>query len=526
MMLRVRDVLARNLFMPAYVVAGHQGLERPVKWVHVGEIPNIGNYLRGGELVLTTGLGLGTPENRKMFMDGLIGAQAAGLVVELGTYFEELPPDLLEMGNQHDFPLIVFPHSVRFLDLSQEVNSLLLSQHHKILEDLDALSSCLRKVLLNTEGLPSLFGTSYDTLKRPIAYIPRDHGTPMLWGEWPFAVLPYHDEAPHPIFCPHPLPHLRQSITVFGHTVGDVLFLLPSLQVDEYWYLALDRVTTAAAQEVIRADTLEKRKRHEEGVLLEQLLFNQNPAPELIRRFRSRYNYGHHKSFRVMLMESTAREAAGTLAGLLRDLSTLFTTAVMEHEERLATVVMGRTRDIERLPERIRAFFTVHPTLSVPSTGISSTHHPIEDIHQAFGEAHDAATIARLSPPGPAIRCYEKLGAYRWILSTPITELEQRVIHPELDPLLNSSKKHTHGLLETLEALLMLQGSKVDVSQVLGIHRQTLYARIRSLKMLLGDDFMAFERRVALENAILAYRYVRLHKHITIPISSNIRHSM
>jgi purine catabolism regulator len=45
----------------------------------------------------------------------------------------------------------------------------------------------------------------------------------------------------------------------------------------------------------------------------------------------------------------------------------------------------------------------------------------------------------------------------------------------------------------------MLQCLKVDVSHVLGIYRQTIYAHIRSLKTLLGDDFMTFEHRVALE---------------------------
>ena len=40
------------------LVAGEDGLDRPVRWVHVAEVPDIATLLRGGELVLTTGIGL------------------------------------------------------------------------------------------------------------------------------------------------------------------------------------------------------------------------------------------------------------------------------------------------------------------------------------------------------------------------------------------------------------------------------------------------------------------------------------
>ncbi|MEU1023374.1 PucR family transcriptional regulator ligand-binding domain-containing protein, partial [Streptomyces sp. NPDC005904] len=41
------------------VVAGADRLQRTVRWVHAGEVPNIASLLKGGELLLTTGLGLG-----------------------------------------------------------------------------------------------------------------------------------------------------------------------------------------------------------------------------------------------------------------------------------------------------------------------------------------------------------------------------------------------------------------------------------------------------------------------------------
>jgi deoxyribonuclease-4 len=67
------------------VVAGERGLDRAVRWVHSSEVPDIATLLRGGELVLTTGIGL--PEDNealRAFVATLAEVGAAGLIVHGG----------------------------------------------------------------------------------------------------------------------------------------------------------------------------------------------------------------------------------------------------------------------------------------------------------------------------------------------------------------------------------------------------------------------------------------------------------
>ena len=56
----VREVLALDPVRHGAprVVAGEAGLDQPVRWVHVTEVPDIATLLAGRELVLTTGIGL------------------------------------------------------------------------------------------------------------------------------------------------------------------------------------------------------------------------------------------------------------------------------------------------------------------------------------------------------------------------------------------------------------------------------------------------------------------------------------
>jgi purine catabolism regulator len=43
------------------VHAGQRNLDRSVRWVHPTEIPDIAQFLSGGEMLLTAGLGIVTP---------------------------------------------------------------------------------------------------------------------------------------------------------------------------------------------------------------------------------------------------------------------------------------------------------------------------------------------------------------------------------------------------------------------------------------------------------------------------------
>lgn len=46
--------------MDVTLLAGKNGIHNPVTWVHMVETMEASDFLQGGEIVFTTGLGLGT----------------------------------------------------------------------------------------------------------------------------------------------------------------------------------------------------------------------------------------------------------------------------------------------------------------------------------------------------------------------------------------------------------------------------------------------------------------------------------
>jgi len=57
-MLTIVQALEMEVFALARVVAGEAGLDKPIQWVHMVDIPEMANWSQEGELLFTTAFGL------------------------------------------------------------------------------------------------------------------------------------------------------------------------------------------------------------------------------------------------------------------------------------------------------------------------------------------------------------------------------------------------------------------------------------------------------------------------------------
>ncbi|RIV21962.1 PucR family transcriptional regulator [Alicyclobacillaceae bacterium I2511] len=132
----VEDVLQRKVFRGSQVVAGHGGLIFPMHWIHILEVSEVSHMLDGGEMVLTTGAGFYGDEQKFLsYVTQLIDVHAAALCIELGSFVKEVPQSVVELANQHNFPIIIFPHQVRFVDITQDIHTYLVQHRNRVHSD-------------------------------------------------------------------------------------------------------------------------------------------------------------------------------------------------------------------------------------------------------------------------------------------------------------------------------------------------------------------------------------------------------
>ena len=154
-MLTLADVLQMPAVRSAdpQVVAGAGHLDRQVRWVHTTELADIGPLLRGGDLVLTTGIAL--PDHHDgltRFALSLADSGAAGLFVELGRRWSALPTALVGLCEARGLPLVALRREVRFAAVAQAVGERLVDAQLAELRAAERVHETFTELSINEAG--------------------------------------------------------------------------------------------------------------------------------------------------------------------------------------------------------------------------------------------------------------------------------------------------------------------------------------------------------------------------------------
>lgn len=103
--------------MSITLLAGEKGLSNMVSWVHMVETKEASSFLEGSEIAFITGIGLG---NNLSILDLVVHIwenHAAGVVLNIGPFLEEIPKEVIDFGNSHDFPVFSVPWKIHIAEI-------------------------------------------------------------------------------------------------------------------------------------------------------------------------------------------------------------------------------------------------------------------------------------------------------------------------------------------------------------------------------------------------------------------------
>lgn len=524
--LTVSDILKRPLFRHAKVAAGSRGLHREVKWVHILEIMDGSSYVRGNELILMTGVGLGEEKELKVqFVRELWESGVSALAIELVHQFVHLSEEAKAFADQHAFPIIVFEEPVSFIEITQDIHGDLIHRHHRQLLALERLSHQFHQLALKPQGATNILRllhqeTGYAV--RLVDYLGED------------LVYPDFRENPeHPHVLSHP-------IVVLDVQVGE-LQMSGSTAPTDFARLVMERAATALAQELLRSISLEERRLRVTQQWIDHLIESGSTRPpkelseavdqggqlaicavEPCHGYNSEYN-------RVETMQNIALlKWTHTIRNELTPLGVGVWTA--PHEGLWVLILADRT-PTANLPfqDRLRRGFN-RVSIQSPNwshlgpfdwkAGVSLAFTRWEQAPQAWRQAVAALSLINVADvpandgettsSAPVVYC-EDLHAWQLFLQVSPSVLAQYV-EAQIGPLLTYDREHGTQLTKTLEVYLAENQSKQHTSNVLYIHRQTLYYRLEQIEQLLGKDWDSPVRRLALETALSAHRFLQVQR--------------
>jgi purine catabolism regulator len=495
------------------VLSGERHLGRAVRWVHVGEVPNIAELLRGGELLLTTGQALDAPPAaQRELIRRLARRGVAGVVLELGQRLSEPPEAAVAAARQEGLPFVVLRREVRFVDVTEELHRRLIDRQLSVLRRAELLDRTLTGLVAGGEGIPAVVEALARSVGAAVALHGRHHE--VLYETKPAAPAPAHGGS--------------FSIDVPGAAgaAGRLVVRLPHGEPGAYEALAAERTASVIALLMARVDHDRLLALRERGAFLGELATG-TLAPQEAERRAVRLGLGAGNErllpFVVLLEPDSLGEHAertDTLAQLARDLAVeteaegqfalIGTRAQADPLVGLVTMPRGFTREAaaERLAAKVhrsvaRRFGEDAVAIVVVGEEAASIGAAGEPLRTALETAPSAADATRRAWHDAATPDLERL-----LVALRADERLARWVEQRLRAVVEHDARSSAPLLPTLVALTDTLGRRSATAQRLGIRRQSLYRRIERLERLLGASLDDADTLLELRLALRARRII------------------
>jgi PucR family transcriptional regulator, purine catabolism regulatory protein len=130
-MLTVESLVAE---LDLTLATGEEHAGATVRWVHSTELLDPTPWLRGGELLLTTGLQLQGAKPQREFVERLAEREIAGLGFGTGFVHRKVPAAILNAARKRGFPLFEVPYELPFIAITERVFAQLLNERYELLQ--------------------------------------------------------------------------------------------------------------------------------------------------------------------------------------------------------------------------------------------------------------------------------------------------------------------------------------------------------------------------------------------------------
>ena len=499
--------------------------EREIRWVHISELEDPTPFLSGGELLLTTGINLTTPERQRELVRRLAERGAAGLGLGTGFDHGELPAAMAEEARERGLSLFEVPYEMPFIAITEKAFKELVNDQFSVLERGIEVHALLEGLVLAERGLDEVIRGIAEAVDGAVLLLD-DHGRPLsrhpqAGGLPEDAFASIHAEVSErtaagrqALFVAEQGPLAGRAVAVpvpiGGHGPRGhwVVAAKRSGQVGELEQLIARQAAMVVALELMRERSVRETERRLAGDVLAEALGGNLGADEIRGRLRP---FGIGGTVAVLLFDSGEAPAdVERIEAALGDAGTPALVAVNAAAGRplLCAVVDPADRDPVELARDGLAALSADGAEGIRAA--ASRAVPVASLRRAFHEARCALeATAFANGSAPDVASHRDLGAFTLLLSLQDDEALRTYSENLLAPISDGEGEYGPELLRSLEAFIERNGQWERAARDLYCHRHTLRYRIRRIEELTGRDLNQAQDRIELWLALRARELVR-----------------
>ncbi|MCL4458295.1 MAG: PucR family transcriptional regulator ligand-binding domain-containing protein [Chloroflexi bacterium] len=551
MFITISEALQLTSLQQAEVVAGWSRLDNKIAWVHCSDLPDVGQWLRGGELVISTGLTILSKDTARSLVQSVSEAGGAGLLIARDPCLTpEVIDELIASAIRYSLPLLLIPKEVRFVDITEEISKAIIQREYEESKRSKYIYRRFVEAMLGGKGLSAILRMLGLALKCPVLALDKEFNllaeysenipVDRIWADvlrqqrFSTDLLASLDEAGL-------LSKIRKSRSIaeigrypsaedIAHTAKPIL-----LKGEVYGFLLLgqsydklsnqDLVLVEEAANVITIELIKEREIHEidsrlSNQLFDDVLSGSYVSAESIKRRASFLGYDFSQPYQILTIQIDEIEKLRTdhrdkgeafvshikrrfFDAVKETLATARAAVMLTHRDDYIVIFyslsQGDSGSAHTLAEQIRQNAT--PTLGNTgvSIGLSNRHTGVAEIQTAYREAEQTLQVGRMVWDTSTIIEYEQLGIYQLFLHRDGREEIDRYWDRYIAKIEEVDRKHNSDLIRTLEELFRRNGNRSRTARALYIHRNTLDQRLAKIEKICGLDLENADDRLKLQ---------------------------
>jgi purine catabolism regulator len=534
-MITVQDILEIPE-LDLRLLAGQKSTSNPVRWVHITEVPDPTRWLKGGELLLTTGYGfVGEEDTQVAQLKRLIDHNISGLGFGTGFSFDKVPPVLIKVAEEYGFPLFEVPYHVPFIAITEAVASKIVNEQYSLLQRSLAVHEKLTKIVLEEKGLEAILSTlsalvgcsavlyDFHGVVLCEAANRRHLGAGLIADLWRRIGERRADRQNFALTMDGVGSGVQVYPVVASHRIGAFLAAVKdSGDFSEYDRIILHNVVTVTALELVKKKAVAETEKRLAGDFFDELIASDLYEEEIARRLAF-FGLEPQSPHLIVLVDIDGADGDGAAGGrpaaaadvkerlhwtvdefmAKRDVLCISASrsgsvvALVQPGKMDARQVLAMAGDLQTVMAEML------PEISV-SIGIGRPHRQLIDLRQSYYEASYAIKIRKLKGEPAVIASFDDLGSYGLLLGLQDTLSLEVFYDSVLGKLHEYDEQNSSDLVNSLACFLEANGHWGDAAEKLYVHRHTLRYRMKRVEEITGRDLNQSQDRMEFWLALMA----------------------
>jgi len=546
---RLRDILNIELLAGVEVIAGESGMDKVITSVNVMEVPDIIDWVRPGELLLTTAYSFAdNVEALNTLIPLLVEKGVCGMGIKVKRYIDELPQSVLKTANKLDFPIIKIPQDVSYGDLMKEIFSYIIGEQTRFLEMINGFNNQIKEIMLRRGGMGEFADLINQFVSCPTMISDQVHKSFVFRSDDPKweTILGHVVPASVPTASIYNEPGLTEIRTSFDLVDGEKIrrYSIP-IYFDDSLYgfiyiwdvhncinksdlFVIESATSLIALHIVTKMTVTQRENVHRTNFLELLLSDQPESQARAILDAEYYGFNptlHHQcvvlgleyndksrspSLRNRRIQETSLVLTGILSRIQRESSTRYVSAtkpngvyfLLEFDQNLTSA--ARTMQTKHF---VFLLLEVAKEMHVDQycyIGVGQAYPGYDKLAESLQEAQQVGRILQGSQQKERQHYgfFEEMGITR-LFGLPELR-ENLVIYADevLKPFIKYDADNDGKLLETVEAYFEHGGNLRRISEVLFTHYNTVIYRINRIRDTLNIDLKDPETAFTIQLAL------------------------